>query len=200
MNTNTNSIRFACCLILFCICTGLIMPTGIVSAQDQADAGLLRVSGPGSVEVNGNPATDGTVILTDSLIQTKNGSEASVVFSRLGRVEIGCDSTSKISFTGDNVVVSVTNGYASLTTMPGISGALLAPGGDALRTNPTTGSTVRTAAQNPCRKTPVAAKGGLFGLGALGTLLLIGSGAATTALVLGLGGDDEDSVVSRVAP
>lgn len=97
-------------------------------------SGILKISGPEEVAVNGNKAPDGTTILSNSNIKTPASTEAQVILNKLGSVEIGCGSTAVVTFTENQIQVNMVNGYARLVTNQGINGTLTLTNNEILRT------------------------------------------------------------------
>ena len=198
------TIALIYCLISLYIFSGV--PGGVVFAQtsaSQTTTGVLEISGSKYVLLNENKTPRGTTVLTGAKIETQNNNGAMVNFDRLGRLEIGCRSSVRLTYSQDQIEATVLSGYARLVTNQGVSGTLITPDNQTLKTDPSLPtSTVETATANACgplvfptgaaaagaagaATAGVATTGGLFGLGAVSTaLIFIGAPVAGVAIAL----------------
>lgn len=145
--------------------------------------GVLSVKG--SVTVNGVDAVDGTVVFSDSRIETKDNSSASLNLPRMATVEIGCNAAVKISYGVNSVEVTVISGYARLVANQGVKGTLMWAGGKPRRTDPSIStSAVDSGVPNVCGPKGTEPVTGRGGLGTLGTLLLLGGGGAVLVAII----------------
>jgi len=82
-------------------------------------SGQLSISG--QVTVNGQKVISGGTVFSDSLITTAETSSATVNLSKLGRVDLASNSSSKLSFTEKSVMGLLESGSAQVSTVAGIS-------------------------------------------------------------------------------
>lgn len=199
--------------LVFCLASGsalAAMPDGNAppgaDQPNELSAGILTAPDAPSVRVNGNAAQDGMTILSGSEIKTSSSSGATINLRRLGKAELGADTTVKLVFTDEQVTLQVFGGQAQLTTFKGVSGLLINADGKELKTDPSLdassiGNIAAVAAASTAATVPVVS-GGLFGLGALGTMGVVGGvvGGSVLAWAAAATGDASESPVSSVQP
>ncbi|MDQ2936490.1 MAG: hypothetical protein M3R67_03180 [Acidobacteriota bacterium] len=91
----------------------------LASPGAKAPSGELSVSG--TVMVNGENALSGGTVFSDSVITTADKSAATVNLSKLGRVELAPNSSSRLSFTEKSLMGLLDDGTAHVSTLAGIS-------------------------------------------------------------------------------
>ena len=192
-NTVVRSVTLFVIYSLIAVFVGVGTP---LSVQSQVPSAAQPVNGileaKGSVTVNGIDAVSGATVFSDSRIETKANSSASVNFPGRAIVDVGCSSAIKISFDSYSVDVTVFSGYARLTGYQGTKGTLMWSGGKPSKTDSSmTSSSVDSGVPNVCGPvgtSPIPAagsNGGLWGLGSLGTALLFGGvGLGIVAIAL----------------
>lgn len=193
-------VLMICILNLYVFCS---LPGTTVLAQTpnpKVATGLLNIFGTRDVLLNGNKVSDGATVLSGGEIQVQDSGSAAVTLDRLGRLDVGCRSAVRLTFTMGQIEVTVLSGYARLVTNQGVTGTLIAPDGQAFKTDPALAtSAVATTTPNPCGPLGIPTVGGaagagvagagtagatgLFGLGALATAALIGGGVVAAAAI-----------------
>ncbi|HKO62423.1 MAG TPA: hypothetical protein VJV03_14765 [Pyrinomonadaceae bacterium] len=93
----------------------------VVLASPSAKAASGELSIVGQVTVNGEAATYGGTLFSDSVITTGEKSAATVNLSKLGRVELSPSSNLKLSFTDKSIQGLLENGMAHISTIAGTS-------------------------------------------------------------------------------
>ena len=176
-------------LVLYSLVTVFIGTGTSLSVRSQTPSASQPVNGilsvHGKVTLNGIDAVDGTIVFSDSRIETKEDSSANVNLPGMANVDIGCSSVVKISFGQNLVEVTVISGYARLLANKGVKGTLTWSGGKPRRTDPSmTTSAVDSGIPNVCGPIGKKGNGGLWGLGTLGTALLFGGAAAVVAAII----------------
>jgi hypothetical protein len=188
MHLQKSIVRSVTFLVLYSLVTVFIGTGTSLSVKAQDPSASQPVNGvltlKGSVTLNGIDAVDSTVVFSDSRLETKEDSSASVKIPGIGIVDIGCSSVVKVSYGRNQVEVTVISGYARLVANKGVEGTLMWSGGKPRRTDPSmTTSTVDSGVPNVCA--PAAARnGGLWGLGTAGTALLLGGGGAVAVAII----------------
>lgn len=198
--------------LVFCLANGSALaampdgnaPPGSVQPNEML-AGVLNAPDAQSVRVNGNAAQDGMTILSGAEIKTGSNGGATINLRQLGKAELGSETTVKLVFTAEQVTLQVFSGQAQLTAFKGVSGLLVNAEGKELKTDPSleTSSIGNSGSilTNSTAPVPVVS-GGLFGLGAFGTMGLFGGVIGGSVLAWSAVGSDEasQSPVSRVQP
>jgi ferric-dicitrate binding protein FerR (iron transport regulator) len=87
-------------------------------ATPGARSGELSVIG--SVTVNGQMATSGGTIFSDSVIVTAKDSSATVSLGKLGRIELLANTSIKLSFTDNSIMGLLDSGRARVSTPVGV--------------------------------------------------------------------------------
>jgi hypothetical protein len=148
---------------LFAFAGGKTIPsdTGVNLSGSELLLGRLATRSNQKVSLNGSEAITGATILSGATIQTPAGVQASVALSNLGNVNIAPNSNVTLTFDKENVNVNVASGDATVGTMNGVKGTVIAADGSASTSFP------GVPAPRPA--------GGIAGIGA----------AATVGLVLG---------------
>jgi phage baseplate assembly protein gpV len=91
----------------------------LASPAAKAPSGELSISG--TVMVNGENALSGGTVFSDSVITTADKSAATVNLSKVGRVELAPNSSSRLSFTEKSIMGLLDDGTAHVSTLAGIS-------------------------------------------------------------------------------
>jgi len=91
----------------------------VLAAPGAKASGELSVTG--QVSVNGQKAISGGTLFSDSTIVTSDKSSASVNLSKLGRVELGPNSSLQISFAENTLNGMLDSGTAQVTTLAGVT-------------------------------------------------------------------------------
>jgi len=86
--------------------------SSMVALAAPQDGGTITVTG--RVTVNGTNAISGATVFSDSTVTTAQGSSAVVSLGKLGRVEVQENTTAKLTFTGNSMIVSVDNAGANM--------------------------------------------------------------------------------------
>ncbi|MBD0324955.1 MAG: hypothetical protein ICV68_00905 [Pyrinomonadaceae bacterium] len=107
-----------------------------------ARTGKLTTSGNNPINVNGNSTKPGTTILPGSQLLTPAGVGASVQIGKLGLLRMAPETTLTLNFSGSTIDVTMTSGYATLTTGPGVKGSITTPDGKVARTDSARLSTI----------------------------------------------------------
>lgn len=198
---STRTVTFFLIYSLVVVFTGLGTPVSVrsqVPSAAQPGNGIIDVKG--SVTINGIDAVDGAVVFSDSRIEAGANSSAAISFPGKALVDLGCNSVIRVSFGSNTVDVTVISGYARLTTYRGTTGTLMWSGGKPQKTDPTaSNSSVDSGVDNVCGPIgEVPGPGGLWGLGSLGTALLLGGvGAGIIAIAVAAKGPRCDQLPSQ---
>lgn len=92
-------------------------------------AGKLSINGNKPIMVNGNSANSGTTILTGTQLHTPQAVAATVQLGALGVLDLAPETDLTLSFSDSKVNVTLTSGYATLTTNTGVNGSMTMPDG-----------------------------------------------------------------------
>jgi hypothetical protein len=187
-------------------------PAGATAAR----TGKLTTSGNNPINVNGNSTKPGTTILSGSTLLTPAGVGASVQIGKLGLLRMAPETSLTISFEGSTIDVTLSSGYATLTTGPGVKGSITTPDGKTERAESNKLSTiVGKAVQNDDdddddkkKAAGILGSGSDEGVGVLGGISndaarafgLIVLGGATAAAVIVVATDDRGNNPSTLAP
>ena len=112
------------------------------TATAPARAGKLTTTGNNPINVNGNSTNPGTSIISGSQLLTPAGVGASVQIGKLGLLRMAPETSLTLNFNGSTIDVTLTSGYATLTTGPGVKGSITTPDGKTERTDSAKLSTV----------------------------------------------------------
>ena len=193
-------------LVLFSLVTAVIGTGTSLSVKSQTPSASQPINAvltvKGSVTVNGIDGVDGTIVFSDSRIESKEDSSASINIPGMANVDIGCSSVVKISYGQNLVEVTVISGYARLLANKGVKGMLMWSGGKPRLTDPSmTTSAVDSGVPNICG--PVGKSAVPVGNNGLWALLFGGAGAAVVAIILARGPKCDElpsQAVSNVRP
>jgi hypothetical protein len=104
-------------------------------AATLARTGKLITSGNNPISLNGNRTLSGTTVLSGSELQTPAGVEASVRLGQGSLLSLAPQTSLTLNFDDASIDVTVTSGHATLTTGPGMKGAINTPDGRTERTD-----------------------------------------------------------------
>jgi hypothetical protein len=139
-------------------------------------SGELSVSG--QVTVNGQKVISGGTFFSDSVIATSDHSAATLSISKVGRLELGPNTSLRLSFTDNGIVGQLDSGSAHVSTLAGISVNLATKDGSAVVDgSQATAFTVNTAHG----MTAIATEFGLAVLRTGGTVKQVAAGENATA-------------------
>ena len=148
----------------------------VLAAPGAKASGELSVSG--QVTVNGEKVSSGGTLFSDSTITTESQSSAAVNISKLGHLELGGNSSLRISFTENSLTGVLEAGTANVSTLEGVTVNLMTKDGtvvvDGKQATSFTVSVVRG-------RTSVTTHTGLAELRAGGAVKLIAAGSSATA-------------------
>lgn len=99
--------------------------------------GKLITLGNNPISLNGNRTHSGTTVLSGSQLQTPAGVEASVQLGQGGLLHLAPETSLTLNFDDASIDVTVTSGYATLTTNEGIRSSITMPDGKTTRTDVT---------------------------------------------------------------
>ena len=91
----------------------------LASPAAKAPSGELTVTG--NVTVNGESVISGGTLFSDSVITMAEKSSATVNLSKLGRVELGPNSSLRLSFTEKGITGLLDSGSAHVSTLGGVA-------------------------------------------------------------------------------
>ena len=201
-------VRPVTLLVLYSLVTAFIGTGTSLSVKSQTPSASQPINAvltvKGSVTVNGIDGVDGTIVFSDSRIESKEDSSASINIAGMANVEIGCNSVVKISYGQNLVEVTVISGYARLVANKGVKGTFMWSGGKPRLTDPSmTTSAVDSGVPNVCGPVGKAVDpvSGQIGRNGLWALLFGGARAAVVAIILATKCDELPSqAVSNVRP
>ena len=163
----------------------------VLAAPGAKASAELSVSG--QVTVNGEKMFSGGTIFSDSTITTENQSSASVNISKLGHVELGANSSLRVSFANNTLTALLETGTASVSTLAGVTVNLTTKDGDVV-VNGNQATTFTVAASRG--RTTVTTQSGLAELRAGGSVKQIAAGSSGTAGTPNPQADDDDDDLS----
>lgn len=136
MRFSVRPVRILSALVLISILNVYIFAAGAVvpnTTSDSASAnvllGKLVTTSNRPILVNGAEAITGTIILSGAQLMTPAANFATVQLAQLGTVTVAPSSTVVLSFDSKNVAVRVITGDASVSTVEGVKGSVLAANG-----------------------------------------------------------------------
>lgn len=162
----------------------------------------------GTVTVNGQKATSGTTIFSDSMIVTSDDSNATISLGKLGRVEVSAGSTFALNFTETGLNGTLQAGQVRVSTPEGVAssvstkdGVITGKSGSAnvftvdltageLNVTTQAGAVATTGGARLASARQTSDEGGLSS-GALAALVLV-AGAAAVAIILAGRSDNND--------
>lgn len=108
--------------------------------------GKLITLGNNPISLNGNLTNSGTTVLSGSELKTPAGVEASVQLGQGGLLRLAPETNLTLNFDDASIDVTVTSGYATLTTNEGIRSSITMPDGKTTRNGVAELSTVEDPA------------------------------------------------------
>lgn len=163
----------------------------VLAAPGAKASAELSVSG--NVTVNGEKMFSGGTVFSDSTIATDTQSSASVNISKLGHVQLGANSSLRISFAKDSLVALLEHGTANVSTVAGVSVNLTTKDGSVI----VDGSEATSFVVNASRTgTSVTTQAGIAELRSGGSVKQIAAGSSATAGTPNPQTDDDDDDMS----
>ena len=164
----------AACVSVAVLCVYSMVTLAVPGAK--VASGELSVSG--QVTVNGQKVISGGTFFSDSVIATGDHSAATLSISKLGRLELGPNTSLRLSFTDNGIVGQLDSGSAHVSTLAGISVNLATKDGSVVVDgSQATAFTVNTAQG----MTAIATEFGLAVLRTGGTVKQVAAGENATA-------------------
>ena len=148
----------------------------VLAAPGAKASGELSVSG--QVTVNGEKVFSGGTLFSDSTITTENQSSAAVNISKLGHVEVGGNSSLRLSFAENTLTAVLEAGTANVSTLEGVTVNLMTKDGTVVVDGKQATSFTVTVARG---RTSVTTHAGLAELRAGGAVKQIAAGSSATA-------------------
>lgn len=133
MRFDVRPMRVLSALLLVAVVNVYVFASGAVSASESASSkvllGKLVTMSNRPIIVNGAEAITGTIILSGAQLTTPAASLATVQLDNLGTVTVAPSSKVSLNFDSKNVTVRVMSGDATLSTVTGVKGTVLAANG-----------------------------------------------------------------------
>jgi len=162
--------------LLLAIAVWSVYSMVVLAAPGAKASGELSVSG--QVTVNGEKAFAGGTLFSDSTITTENESSAGVNISKLGHVELGGNSSMRISFAENTLTAILEAGTVNVSTLAGVTVNLITKDGTVV----VDGSQATSFTVSALRgRTSVATHAGLAEFRAGGSVKQIAAGSSATA-------------------
>jgi hypothetical protein len=111
-------------------------------AATLARTGKLVTRGNSAISLNGNRTVSGTTVLSGSELQTPAGVGASVQLGRNGHLTLAPETSLTLDYDDTSIDVTLSSGYATLTTNEGIRGSITMPDGKTVRNDVSKLSTI----------------------------------------------------------
>ncbi len=178
-------------------------PKAKTSVAVPARTGKLMTRGNHPISLNGNRTTSGTTVLSGSELLTPAGVGASVQLGRIGLVRLAPETSLTLNFDDKSIDVTLSSGYATLTTNEGIRGSITMPDGKTVRNDVSKLSTIegQTGYDDDDKKKAAGYIPGGEGEGLLGGasngaartfgLAVLGGAIAATLIIINLDETDE---------
>ena len=203
------SLMYRPAMRIVAICVGLVLMQVYVVAtpphrgnrRAQAQTGGQRVgrlitrSGK-NITVNGQVASNGATILTDSKIETPDDAGATIVLKDLATVEIGPNTELVLDFSSGRLSLKILKGCARSRVKEGVDYSETTQPGEPTQKQKD-GKTICVGATAIARSSQTASSvgagtgGGLLGLNIPVFVGLIGAGVAVTAVVVAMHNNNE---------